>query len=231
MRDMRPSPLKHTLAVLRHTIGPDMTQKEMARLLNRSPVTIQKIELGLLPLSEDLASSVHWQTGVSIPWLLKNDVTAPIITQDGAPYTRQIFEVMQSLRPNNPALLWANYCELPQAMAYAIINIARGGIASMHSKEVGAVALYNYRITHAIEQVVEKVSGFDDWCDSWIERLEKCDPNNPREYYQLIEEVLRDYTKYRNKGMEAQVGRPLPTVRQPQGSSQPSRPRRRRRAG
>jgi transcriptional regulator with XRE-family HTH domain len=94
---MRISPLKHPLAVLRYTIGPEMTQKEMARLLNRSPVTIQKIELNKLPLAESLAQEISRQTGVSLEWLLMNDVSLPIIDTRAQPYTRERFEAFQAL--------------------------------------------------------------------------------------------------------------------------------------
>ena len=59
---MRPSPQRHTLAVLRTLIG--LTQKEMAQLLDCSTPTIQAIELGKLKLSLDLAQRVQFQTGV-----------------------------------------------------------------------------------------------------------------------------------------------------------------------
>ena len=95
---MRLSPLKHTLAILRYTIGPEMTQREMGRLVNRSPVTIQKIELNKLPLAESLAQEISLQTGVSLEWLLKNDVSAPIVDTQGAEYTKQSFEEFQALK-------------------------------------------------------------------------------------------------------------------------------------
>src|SRR3954470_4502146 len=102
---MKPSPLKHTLAILRYTIGRDMTQKEMARLINRSPVTIQKIELCKLPLTETLGLEVGMRTGVDFEWLMKNDTNAPIINAQGEPYTRETFEAVQALNPNEPRLL------------------------------------------------------------------------------------------------------------------------------
>jgi len=94
---MRLSLLKHTVAVLRSAIGPDMTQKELARLVNRAPVTIQKIELGKLPLAESLGSEISQQTGVSLEWLMKNDVSVPPVDGDkGWPYTREIFDECQA---------------------------------------------------------------------------------------------------------------------------------------
>ena len=72
---MRPSPLRHTLAILRTTIG--LTQKELAGLVDRAPRTIQSIELGHLPLSEELALRIAQETGVDESWLLQGDTTKP----------------------------------------------------------------------------------------------------------------------------------------------------------
>jgi transcriptional regulator with XRE-family HTH domain len=94
---MRESKLEHVLAILRKTIGKEMTQKELARILNRAPVTIQKIELGERPLVASLAEEISQQTGVSLEWLMKNDVSESIVDQRGAPYTKQSFEDFQSL--------------------------------------------------------------------------------------------------------------------------------------
>lgn len=72
---MRLSPLRHPLAVLRTTIG--LTQKEMADLVQRSTRTIQAVELGQLPLSEDLAKAIAEATGVDQGWLLENNPKTP----------------------------------------------------------------------------------------------------------------------------------------------------------
>ena len=72
---MRRSPLRHPLAILRTTIG--LTQKEMADLVDRTPSTIQSVELGKLPLSEDLAMLIAEATGVDPGWLLEDDPTTP----------------------------------------------------------------------------------------------------------------------------------------------------------
>jgi len=72
---MRLSPLRHPLAILRTTIG--LTQKEMADLVQRSTRTIQAVELGQLPLSEDLAKLIAEATGVDQIWLLENNPKTP----------------------------------------------------------------------------------------------------------------------------------------------------------
>jgi transcriptional regulator with XRE-family HTH domain len=98
LKGVRRSPLKHTVAVLRSAIGPDMTQKELAGLLNYSPVTIQKIELGQLRLTESLAAEIVRHTGVDLHWLLANDVDKPIIDHfNQKPYTRKWFEAAQAM--------------------------------------------------------------------------------------------------------------------------------------
>ena len=72
---MRPSPLRHTLAVLRKTIG--FTQKEMADLMGRSARTVQAIELGQLRLTQELALKLEHETGVEVAWLLADQPDVP----------------------------------------------------------------------------------------------------------------------------------------------------------
>jgi transcriptional regulator with XRE-family HTH domain len=96
--DMKRSPLRHTLAVLRTTIG--LSQKEMADLIGRSTRTVQAIELGTLPLSEDLAAKIAKETAIDLGWLLDNDPDAPPrngltmfgIMKGQKPYTREVYE-------------------------------------------------------------------------------------------------------------------------------------------
>src|SRR5688500_12401179 len=87
---MRRSPKRHPLAILRLTLG--LTQKEMAHLADCSTTTVQSIELGRLPLSSDLARHISIATGVSREWLAAGNPKRPIITDDGHPYTCEIFE-------------------------------------------------------------------------------------------------------------------------------------------
>lgn len=91
---MRPSSLRHTLAVLRITIG--LTQKELANILKCSAPTIQAIELGRLKLSEGLAFKVSQETGCSLQWLLDNDVSKPPVRVfDERPLMKETFESIQ----------------------------------------------------------------------------------------------------------------------------------------
>ena len=91
---VRPSPQRHTLAVLRTSLG--LTQKEMADLAECSRPTIQAVELGKLKLSYDLAQRIHFKTGVLLEWLLTNNVDCPPLADDMEPYSRAVFEERQA---------------------------------------------------------------------------------------------------------------------------------------
>lgn len=108
---MRRSPLSHPLAVLRTTIG--LTQKELGILVQRAARTIQSIELGKLPLTEELALKIAHETGVDVAWLLAGN---PGVTPRRGPsaygfqrlpldhYSRRDYELHRSwleLRPDS----------------------------------------------------------------------------------------------------------------------------------
>jgi hypothetical protein len=189
-----------------------MTQKEMARLINRSPVTIQKIELCKLPLTESLGLEIGMRTGVDFDWLMKNDTNAPIIDANGKPYTREMFERMQSLNPKDPRLLFDAYFDLPRIIAMCVINIARGALVAQAANEVGALNLFGYRITKAIGDVVERMDGYEDLLKKWADQLDKAmrSPDSANDCNRLVQDVLRDCGHTSNKILEAKVGRPFP---------------------
>jgi transcriptional regulator with XRE-family HTH domain len=97
---MRRSRLLHPLAVLRAVCGQDsnrpLGQKEMANLVGRAAITIQKIENKKLALSEELAQEIHDQTGVSPSWLLDGDPKVTPTTGSGEPYTRDHYLRVQA---------------------------------------------------------------------------------------------------------------------------------------
>ena len=118
---MRPSPLRHTLAILRTTIG--LTQKELAGLVDRAPRTIQSIELEHLPLSEDLALRIAHETGVDESWLLQGDTSVPprrgaalqAIRHRQRPYNREDYEWQRS------------YNEAPTAPQSELADVVKKG--------------------------------------------------------------------------------------------------------
>src|SRR5205809_916390 len=84
------SHLRHPLAVLRNVIG--YLQPELADIVGKKTVTIQKIENCALNLSENLARRISHETGVAIAWLLNGNPKAAPVTKSGKPFTREFFE-------------------------------------------------------------------------------------------------------------------------------------------
>ena len=140
---MRPSPFRHTLAVLRTAIG--LTQKEMASLLGCSTPTIQAIELAKLTLSTRLAEKIALKTGVSLTWLLQNDTTLPPDDVNGRPYSKAIFEQVQALEQgpaNHPQ-------DLDQCLTLTHVNLARMTALLLKAYKENKLNLAAYKIAKA----------------------------------------------------------------------------------
>ena len=86
---MRPSPLRHTVAILRTMIG--LTQKELAVLVGRATRTIQAIELEQLPLSEELALRIAEEAPARRMELIS-------LRNERGPYTKEDFEWARAYR-------------------------------------------------------------------------------------------------------------------------------------
>lgn len=160
---MRPSPQRHTLAVLRTLIG--LTQKEMATHIGCSTPTIQAVELGKLTLSDKLAERIVWETGVSLQWLLAGDPAAPMATQHGLPYTKRAYEIRRSelSRPKT---------ELSDTLhAHFVLHSSLVKLTTLllHSHSTGAFNLCAYKIGAALDALVTQFGAKLDWGD-WLAR-------------------------------------------------------------
>ena len=91
---MRTSSGMTTSAVLRTILG--IKDAEMAELLGCSRHTIHSLESGRLKLSDELATKMFHETGISVDWLLKGDPSAPAIAANREPYSRETFEKTQA---------------------------------------------------------------------------------------------------------------------------------------
>lgn len=147
---MRPSSLKHTVAILRHAVGPnELTQKELARLVGKSPVTIQKIEIGQLVMSESLAQEIVRQTGVSLAWLLKGDVSKPPVEEEtGRPYTKESFEFTQSHLSAKLGLM--DFFSIRWQISRQIKSYCRIGAAAA---KAGKLKLFLYKVSRFLSEM------------------------------------------------------------------------------
>jgi transcriptional regulator with XRE-family HTH domain len=90
---------KTTISVLRLQLG--LTVEEFAFLIGKSVSAITSLETGRLRLSEETASEISRQTGVSMAWLLTSSAKEKpysIDEGDGSkrPYTKELFETIQA---------------------------------------------------------------------------------------------------------------------------------------
>ena len=170
---MRPSPLRHPLAILRSTIG--LTQKEMGDLVGRAARTIQAVELGNLPLSEDLAILIAQATGVHVSWLLDGDTSVPprksVTTENsgtgpGNPYTKADFEFHRAFlespasSPEEIQRAIHDACKHgnPEDPEFVTLPLAvfKGTIVN-HKKRV--LASFDHELVRALNTLLQKTVG------------------------------------------------------------------------
>jgi transcriptional regulator with XRE-family HTH domain len=84
---MRPPVRKHVLVRIREELG--LQQKELANLLGVSTSTIKRVELLSLKLSRHLARRMSEALGVSMDYLLKNQLFQRPVTPDGDRWTKK----------------------------------------------------------------------------------------------------------------------------------------------
>ena len=216
---MRISPLKHTLAVLRFGIGPEMTQKQMAVLLNRSTVTIQKIELNKLPLAESLAQEISRQTGIGLAWLLANKPAVPPVNLFDLRYSRSDFEAAQAgLRmkfgQGENHFVWT-YIHLWEHVA-GYCGIAASAL------ERGSFHLFEYKLSHFLGELVGEFGEKKGDFERAIGAIPKHDAPAvlKRKMHAVMEKLFEVADRV------APTPKPLPQ----RASVQPSRPARRKRA-
>ncbi len=166
--EMRRSPKRHPLAVLRLALG--LTQKEMADLAGCATVTIQSIETGKMPLSEKLGEHIAALTGVQMYWLMAGDPKAPMVADDGLPYTRDLCEQNKELLfgKKSKQRHEAEYNFIPEALGLFLAqaySILRHG----HSKHRLAWSIYKLQV--AFDTVATEL-GTDESINSKIDELQ-----------------------------------------------------------
>jgi transcriptional regulator with XRE-family HTH domain len=90
---MRNLAKRHVLARVRTACG--LTQNDLAKLLEISAISVQRIEQGTLKLSEELANRIQDKLDVSAEWLLANDSKIPPLSSRNAYWTKELYEFVQ----------------------------------------------------------------------------------------------------------------------------------------
>src|SRR6266851_1295882 len=151
---MRPSALRHPLAVLRQIIN--LTQKEMSDLAGCSCATVQAVELEKLKLSEKLAQRISYQTGVDPGWLLANDVAREPTRGDGTPFTKESFEMARASLTRSAIRLG----ELEAIRLQIITAVERLTANCSNAYKADRVWLWTYKLEEILE-AMEKEFGTD----------------------------------------------------------------------
>ena len=189
---MRPSPQRHTLAVLRTLIG--FTQKQMAQILECSVPTVQAVELGKLKLSVDLAQRVHFQTGVSIEWLLAGDVSQTPVTHDGEPYTKALFEELQAALLAPKSTSTGAFFELWRTWTMFIKHTKALAILYSEAYKRGKVPLVFYKSLMSTKELFEKTIGHEKSVEAKLAELtyRDLDPVNLFELTETLADLEAD---------------------------------------
>lgn len=226
---------RHTLAVLRRTLG--LNQKEMGALVGCSLKTIQAIEYGVLALSPELASATCHETGVGLNWLRKNDVAAPIITDDGKPYTREIFDSVRASMVGAYGAAWGAEVIAVLQMPEWMMRIGQHAIIANHIEKG---QLFAYLMHEAIESAIakfnERVKGTRAKVPSlfrhWLEKLSR-QPTTKDKRFRLrnAQEVCSEVLECVYEDSESLYDAAIARQQQPSAKKQSSSaPRRRRKA-
>jgi transcriptional regulator with XRE-family HTH domain len=145
---------KTTVAVLRALLG--LTVAQFAELIGKSVSTVNKLEVGLLALSEETAFRIKNQTGVSVAWLLNgNSKQKPYVERlpDGSTvlYTKERFERIQAgkLQPDDESQEKTHYDR-------AIMILAGCFNAYLHAQDKGEGDLAEYVMRNFVDEFVTR---------------------------------------------------------------------------
>jgi transcriptional regulator with XRE-family HTH domain len=144
---MPASSRKSCLAVLRHIA--QLTQKELAQLVDCAPVTVQSVELGKLRLSERLAQRIALQTGVSVEWLLADDYIVPpsCPREPEKVYTKRHYDMTRA-EIADPRTDPVDLAMAEGVLINACHKLA-GGLLRAYQK--GQITFYNYKLKEFLE--------------------------------------------------------------------------------
>ncbi|HKQ38507.1 MAG TPA: hypothetical protein VJ063_10550 [Verrucomicrobiae bacterium] len=151
---MRISPLNHPVAVLRTEIG--LGQKDFGQLVGRSWRAIQSVELGTLPLSAGLAERICEETGVGFQWLMNGDPDAPIVTDVGLRWKRELYFDAQGKKLLPGTGLGSHYAS--DLFNLALAQVCAAAVAAAQSP---TLRTYGWKLSNAIDKAMEELPEYE----------------------------------------------------------------------
>jgi hypothetical protein len=166
---VRPSPLRHPVAVLRQITGLRLT--EFADLVGLPARLVQSIELAQRRMTGANGDRIAIATGVSRTWLFSGDVTLPPTTQNGSEFTFEAFTHWQEYT-SKPANAFADY----EIFASSLIELVDRVFFTLESQRGSRKSFYNAldRFEWAIDDVVREIEPEPAaWSESHIKTRSK----------------------------------------------------------
>ena len=145
---------------------------------------IRDIEGGKKALSDKLASRIAFYTGVSLDWLLANDVKRPAVDGAGQLYTRQVFRDRQRTPGSSD----------PFSTLRELHSIFLGGVASLATLVAcahrnGQLRQFVYELYRALEKL--SAAAGSEALTELVRLWERIPPSGIVEREQLMEEIDR----------------------------------------
>ncbi len=152
---------KTCLSVLRSILGPiSGGEKRFADLIGRSRSWLKKASCGQIPLTEDVAFRISFETGVSEKWLTDGDPTVQPTTGEGKPFTKDTFS---ATRTNIEQ--WGNAPEeVEEAFLDWFVSFQAKGLRSVakSANANGKLPLFFNAVANALSELADKFGQSSD---------------------------------------------------------------------
>lgn len=140
---------KTCLSILRSIIGSvSGGEARFAKTIGRSRSWLKKASAGIIPISDDAAIRISYETGVAVQWLLEGNPKKHAVDKHGDHYTKAIFENHRVFMSESYDLEDAILSE--RSMYESLEEILRIYLTLQERNKGG---LFSYRLKEAIDDL------------------------------------------------------------------------------
>ena len=193
---------KTCLSILRSILGPGAgNEARFAKKIGRSISWLTKASCGQIPLTEDAAVRIGYETGINVRWLMAGDATKPPVDKDRQPYTLETYaahrEAMrEGLDDKEAAANDEDIAAILRKILQSYVSARkqkRGGLFTYHLQNAGETLLLEFGsddikesplVAHIVENLQNLVEGGEDfhllypctdqkWQEEFLENYQK----------------------------------------------------------
>jgi hypothetical protein len=140
---------KTCISILRSQLGTvSGGEVRFAKTIGRSPSWLKKTSAGIIPVSDDAAIRISYETGIAVEWILRGDTTKPPVDRHGNPYNKTSFEKHRVSMRESYDLDDAILSE--RSMYQSLEQILRIYLTLQHSNKGG---LFAFRLSEAVGEI------------------------------------------------------------------------------